>query len=60
VVDRIERDLKKLRRFPLLKPGIASRLDGVDAVTVNAFTLGVNWDGVFRPIHKESGNDTRQ
>lgn len=59
-VDRIEQGIKKLRRFPLLKPDMAQRLDAVDVVTFEAFTLGVNWDGVYRPAHTDSDTDSRK
>jgi hypothetical protein len=59
-VDRIEKDIKKLRRYPLLKAGMAQRLDAVDAVTFKAFTLGLNWEGVFKPEHTDTVTDARK
>lgn len=48
-VDRIEQRIKTLRTYPLLRPGMAQNLDPVDPLTFQAFTLGVNWEGVYRP-----------
>ncbi len=59
-VDEIEKDIKKLRRFPLLKPGMAQRLDMVDPFTVKAFTVGVNWEGVFRPVQTDFAPDVHR
>jgi hypothetical protein len=47
--DAVEARLKTLRRTPLLPEGAAVRLSRVDPLSEKAFTLGVNWDGVYRP-----------
>jgi hypothetical protein len=51
-VDRVEELLKTRRRFPLLRPGMAEKLAKLDPFSAQAFTLGVNWDGVYQPREK--------
>lgn len=47
--DLVEARLKTLRPYPLLPPGAAERLAPVDPLSLQAFTVGINWDGVYRP-----------
>jgi hypothetical protein len=47
--DAVEARLKTLRRTALLPAGAAARLDKVDPFSEQAFTLGINWEGVFKP-----------
>jgi len=47
--DAMEARLKTLRRTALLPEGAAARLSRVDPLSEKAFTLGINWDGVYRP-----------
>ena len=52
-VDAVETYLKKARLSPLLKPGQAAGLSGVDERSFMAGTLGLNPDGVFKLGEKD-------
>lgn len=51
--DRIEKRLLKLKRIPLISTEMAAGLHNVDDLAYKSATLATNFDGVYKPQHRE-------